>query len=235
MTKTDQYINEISESLKNKDTIISDIRDKIPASLMIHDIENDQVIRCSYMNKWGCEYLKTTTQEINDLGIEYYNRFFFIEEIQDYLNDISKFITSEELDSQYNFFQRVKKPGNEYPAWFYTVCKIIQIDPHDSNSKKLIVLSSPVIGFNNLINRVNKTLNLEGYIGNNYRKFSLLTVREKQILSFLAKGMSTNEIAEKLYISHLTVSTHRRNLIKKINCRSTAELIRFALAFELIE
>jgi len=234
MTKIEQYLNEVKESIKNNDTLIQDIVDKIPASLMIHDIENNEIIRCSYMNKWGCEYLTTSAQEINDLGAEYYNRYFFIEEIQDYLNDITKFITLDDLDSQYNFFQRVKKPGIDDPAWFYTVCKILQIESCNSNSKKLIVISSPVIGFNNLINRVNKTLNLEGYIGNNYRKFSLLTDREKQILILLAKGMSSNEIAEKLFISNLTVSTHRRNLIKKINCRSTTELIRFAIAFELI-
>lgn len=235
MTKTDQYINDVSECFKNNDKIIFDIANKIPASLMIHDIENNEIVRCSYMNKWGCEYLKTTPQEINDLGKEYYNRYFFIEEIQDYLNDITKFITKEDLDNHYNFFQRVKAHGEEEPAWFYTVCKITQSDHLNTNSKKLIVLSSPVIGFNSLINRVNKTLNLEGYIGSNFKKFSLLTAREKQIMILLAKGLSSNEIAEKLFIYNYTVSTHRRNLIKKINCKSRTELIRFAIAFELIE
>ncbi|NGM73454.1 LuxR C-terminal-related transcriptional regulator [Sphingobacterium sp. SGL-16] len=235
MSNTDHTLHELSEALKNNSLHIKDIANKIPASLMIHDIEDNKVVKCSYMNDWGCRYLQTTAQEINELGEEYYNRYFFIEEIKDYLQDISKYIAFDQIDSQYNFFQRVKRPGNEDPEWFFTVCKLIHVDTIYPNNKKLIVISSPVIGFNNLINRVNKTLNLEGYIGNNYRKFALLTTREKQILSLLAHGMSTNEIAETLYISQFTVSTHRRNLIKKINCKSSTELLRFAIAFELFK
>ena len=45
-----------------------------------------------------------------------------------------------------------------------------------------------------------------------------LTKREKQILKLIVSGKTTNGIAEELFISPLTVETHRRNLMKKTGC-----------------
>jgi len=59
----------------------------------------------------------------------------------------------------------------------------------------------------------------------------ILTKREKEIVYFLAQGLSTSEIAEKLSISHRTVDTHRSNLIQKFNLNSSSELIKFSVEF----
>ena len=53
----------------------------------------------------------------------------------------------------------------------------------------------------------------------------ILTEREKEILKFLSKGMLVNEIAEKLFVSSHTVSTHKRNILKKSNCKNITELV----------
>ncbi|MBZ0181381.1 MAG: response regulator transcription factor [Melioribacteraceae bacterium] len=57
----------------------------------------------------------------------------------------------------------------------------------------------------------------------------LLTKREKEVLMLIADGMTNNEIAEKLFISSLTVDSHRKNLITKLNARNTASLIKIAI------
>ncbi len=51
------------------------------------------------------------------------------------------------------------------------------------------------------------------------------TNREIDIIEFLSKGFSYNEIAEKLYVSPHTINTHKRNILKKSDCKNTAELI----------
>jgi len=84
------------------------------------------------------------------------------------------------------------------------------------------------------ITRINKTLEQDTYIRSHYRKFALLTNREKEIISLLANGQSSKDIAEQLFLSPHTVSTHRKNLIYKIECHSFAELLRFAMAFDLV-
>lgn len=57
----------------------------------------------------------------------------------------------------------------------------------------------------------------------------VLTHREKEILKLLAEGKTSREIAELLYISLRTVQNHRANLMRKLNIRRTADLIKYAM------
>ena len=61
-----------------------------------------------------------------------------------------------------------------------------------------------------------------------------LTKREQEILALIGKEYTNVEIADKLFISTNTVFTHRKNLIKKLNVRNTAGLIRSATRFGFI-
>ncbi|WP_394678666.1 response regulator [uncultured Sphingobacterium sp.] len=55
-----------------------------------------------------------------------------------------------------------------------------------------------------------------------------LTKREKQILGLLAQGKTSMIIGEELFLSPLTVDTHRRNLLQKFEVKNVAELIMIA-------
>ncbi len=55
-----------------------------------------------------------------------------------------------------------------------------------------------------------------------------LTNREKEILSLIASGLISKEIADKLYISVNTVNTHRQRIIEKLNVSNTYEAIKYA-------
>ncbi|MGI4873511.1 MAG: response regulator [Janthinobacterium lividum] len=56
----------------------------------------------------------------------------------------------------------------------------------------------------------------------------LLTRREKEILTLIADGFTSQSIAERLCISPLTIETHRRNLLVKFEATNTATLIKLA-------
>ena len=58
---------------------------------------------------------------------------------------------------------------------------------------------------------------------------AILTRRELEILKYISDGFTNNEIAEKLFISALTVDSHRKNLIVKLNAKNTASLIKIAI------
>lgn len=58
---------------------------------------------------------------------------------------------------------------------------------------------------------------------------SRLTAREQMILSYIAKGQSSKEIAQTLTISFRTVEAHRRNIKSKLQLDSLAELVRYAV------
>lgn len=55
-----------------------------------------------------------------------------------------------------------------------------------------------------------------------------LTPREMDILRHLSMGKSSRQIGENFFISPHTVDTHRRNLLKKLGCKTVVELARFA-------
>ncbi|WP_254244818.1 LuxR C-terminal-related transcriptional regulator [Hymenobacter sp. BRD67] len=55
-----------------------------------------------------------------------------------------------------------------------------------------------------------------------------LTAREQEILQLVADGMTTAQIAEKLYTSPRTVETHRQNIMEKTGAKNTATLIKIA-------
>ena len=63
---------------------------------------------------------------------------------------------------------------------------------------------------------------------------SVLSEREKQILTLVAEGFSSVEIGEKLFISPRTVDTHRHNLIQKLHVNGLAGLVRFAVEHKLV-
>ena len=61
-----------------------------------------------------------------------------------------------------------------------------------------------------------------------------LTKREKEIMQLIAEGMTSSEIAAKLFLSTYTVDTHRKNLLTKFEVNNTALLIKMAAKFGIL-
>lgn len=57
----------------------------------------------------------------------------------------------------------------------------------------------------------------------------VLTTRERQVLKLVAQGETSRDIAQHLAISTRTVEHHRANLMKKLNLKNAADLIRYAI------
>lgn len=62
----------------------------------------------------------------------------------------------------------------------------------------------------------------------------LLTAREKEVLALIAEGMTNGEIATQLYVSPLTVDSHRKNLLAKFGVKNTAAMVKVALEQHLL-
>ncbi|MBS1596518.1 MAG: helix-turn-helix transcriptional regulator [Bacteroidetes bacterium] len=66
------------------------------------------------------------------------------------------------------------------------------------------------------------------------RSPSRLTARERETLSYLAAGYSSDQIARLLYITKQTVDSHRRNIIKKLGVPNITAAVAHALRHRLI-
>ena len=61
-----------------------------------------------------------------------------------------------------------------------------------------------------------------------------LTQREQEIVTYVVKGFTNKQIADKLFLSQHTVVTHRRNIASKLNIHSSAGLTVYAIANKLV-
>ena len=65
--------------------------------------------------------------------------------------------------------------------------------------------------------------------------YEKLSDREYQIMWLLATGKTVGAIARQLFLSANTVSTYRARILKKINVRNNAELMRYAIRHQLVD
>jgi DNA-binding NarL/FixJ family response regulator len=91
-----------------------------------------------------------------------------------------------------------------------------------------IFLSPPVAG-----PIIDEYLRLSSY--SEPSAFSLLTMREREILQLTVEGYHSNAIAAELCISQKTVESHRHNIMKKLNARSVIDLTRYAIKQGLVQ
>jgi DNA-binding NarL/FixJ family response regulator len=83
-----------------------------------------------------------------------------------------------------------------------------------------------------LVARVRRSLrsrrNGNGHVAVATEPFAELTTREREVLSLLADGMSTRQIADKLVISPRTIGTHVQHILGKLGVHSRAQAVAYA-------
>jgi DNA-binding NarL/FixJ family response regulator len=76
---------------------------------------------------------------------------------------------------------------------------------------------------------------LEGYSEKREATNDRLTPRQREIIQLLAEGQSSKEIAMTLGLSVKTAETHRTNIMRRLNCHSISEIVRYAVRNNIIE
>jgi DNA-binding NarL/FixJ family response regulator len=139
--------------------------------------------------------------------------------------------------------------------------KILILTMHDSDALIREVLNAGARGYVlktdagvDLVNAVdalrrNKTfftpkvaqMVLDGYLKKDVRQDEVdapgarLTPRQREIVQLLAEGKSSKEVAVALNLSVKTAETHRANIMRRINCHSVTEIVRYAIRNKIIE
>ena len=134
--------------------------------------------------------------------------------------------------------------------------KIIALSNFDEGSYIKRIINNGAKGYllknidrTELINAIKKVNNDEVYLSSTIQKILIndslgdrfnnrdnpkLTTREKEVLTLISKELTTEEIAQKLFISTKTVESHRSNLFQKLDVKNSAGLIRVAFEKNLI-
>lgn len=216
----------IGNNLRQGEFTFEDIGDYLPGSVMLQDLPTATNL---YMNRYGCDKLHHSSEELKALGPDYFNNFFPQEEISIIQKEITCFLQLQDPNKIFPFYQRVKTGKNGSYEWYFTSSRIA-----DEKGHKLIHIALPATHLETAIFRSQCLTQLNEYAYKNYQRYSALTKREKELIILIAEGKSSGYIAEKLFLSIHTINNHRKNIIRKLGTSSLAELIRFAIAFGLL-
>jgi len=220
----------IGNQLSNQTLSISDIGDYVPGGVMV---QNLGTMVNSYMNKFGCDILRKSSEELMQMGPEYFARYFPPEELKFFRKELLLFIAEDDPNSLHSFLQRVRSDVHTEYKWYFTTSRIIQ-SPDDSISPSLVNISVPLNMLSSTGERMRNLIENDEYMRKNFCRFGQLSLREKEIIKMIVEGKSSHEIADALYRSIHTINTHRKNIIHKLGVNSLAELIKFAVAFNLV-
>ncbi|MEL6537870.1 MAG: helix-turn-helix transcriptional regulator [Bacteroidota bacterium] len=128
----------------------------------------------------------------------------------------------------FSFFQRVKSPINpkQQEKWYFTTMKRI-------DNVSILNVSHRIENLDVGLDKIVRVVDDFDYMKRHLGKFAGLTKREKEIINLLVHGANNPQISERLFISRSTVEQHRKNINRKLELKSFAELFRFAQAFDI--
>ena len=123
----------------------------------------------------------------------------------------------------FSCFQKISVKGNGEFAWYISTTKYLK------GPDLFFTINIPLSSMGVLTAKVLTPIAENRFMKQNLDRFDQLTKREKEILASIAIGINNREIAKKLFISCRTVEQHRKNIRRKLEIKSMAELYRYAL------
>jgi len=208
-------------ALQKKVDFLERIVHEVPANIYISSLK-EGVVWC---NKTNEETLGYTLSEILEMGGAEY--LFKIVHPEDHN------VPTDSIEHYQNFdgaefggiFRAKHKNAKDY-KWFMGWAKAFGKDK-DGNVKELLCVDV------DLSPQMNTDKQLAEALRENLRLKNKLLIqslrkREVEVLTLVCQGLSTKEIAKKLYISTNTVSTHRKNIQQKLGTNNVADLVSVA-------
>lgn len=202
----------------------------IPNSLVIHDIINGVIV---WMSERGLKALGIKADQIVGRHIqEFHHLYFNSHDTDDYVPKVLALLERNNDDEVITYFEQVRLNGSPDLTWHMSSVKILLKD--DYNLPAYVVSSSiPIDAMHHMTVKASRLLEENNFLRSNYQTFALLSMREREILKFMALGKSSSDTADELFISIGTVDTHRKNIKKKLKTQSYFQLCMYARAFDL--
>ena len=220
VTITDKILEleqQLSE-LRQKCDFLEKVIHEVPANIYISDLQKGLV----WCNKTNEESLGYTLEEIREMGgLEYMYNIVHPEDHNipdDSINHYQNFEGAE-----YGGVFRAKHKDEKEYKWFVGWAKAFSVDEAD-HVKELLCVDV------DLSPRMNTDTQLVQALRENLKQKNKLLIqglrkRELEVLDLVCRGLSTKAIAEKLFISPNTVSTHRKHIQQKLGTSNVADLV----------
>ncbi|WP_109299928.1 response regulator transcription factor [Aquimarina sp. AU474] len=107
--------------------------------------------------------------------------------------------------------------------------------PKNAEKEELLKAIKTILKGEKYFSKEIKDIYLENKLSKKKEQEIKLTQREIDVISLIAQEFTTQEIADKLFLSKHTIESYRKNLIAKLNVRNLAGLTKYALKMKYIE
>ncbi len=198
---------------------------KYPCFLHVHRFEDKAIV---FMDNEGCKEFNSSNEEIKALGASFLERVMHPEDLERITDSLTAFARRNDKEEIFTFFQRIRLrvDGTEGYTLIITSAKL------DIKRKVFICISNTTDQLPSFTKKISNALNSMHSSQKQVEKYLLLTKREKEIMNYLKFGKSAKEIASSINISFRTVEQHKKNLYRKLDVNSIAEIIAFAQYFD---
>jgi len=205
--------------------IIKTILNAQPYILWLDDYVN---LRPFYVNDRGKAYYGLKKNDLSKNGFEFFKELIH-PDCYTYLKNSVKIFGKDPFHTQVEP-TKVKSKDGEY-HWVYIACRAISFE---SKGNTMYILSL-IFDIDELVSSTMQKSEIyhdSSFIIANKHLYESLTVRQKQIVKLIANGSKSHEIATMLNVTTETVKTHRKNILKKLQIKSMADLVKLSLHFD---
>ena len=145
--------------------------------------------------------------------------------------EIATYLSGCDEHSVYSYFYRSNHTSSEHPEWHMSTAIFKKSGEGLPNEVVIFTYNLALLGDSR--KNFYRVLEDDVFFKTHFNKVSLLTKKEKEIISLVTLGNTSNEIANKLFVSVHTVNTHRKNINSKLAIKNIANILRIADVFEL--
>lgn len=210
---------------------LDELKSKADASDKICQIVDFEKYSQVYFNPVAENFFGTNNKELTKLGFAYVFKYLHPYNFNIVQHHIAYFSNPDNYNKVLSYVYYVNTSNGW--KWLYN-CTKVSTFTKTGKAKYLFVKGVDV---SEILSGKGKFIKLKkniAFIEEYGPLFQQLTNREKEILSMIIKEKSSIEIGNILDISSTTVDTHRNNIIKKLQVKSSVGLVKYAIMFDLI-
>lgn len=203
---------------------LDDIAELIPGLVHLNKIHTLDIV---YIDRQSREILELKKEEVKPNGRRILHSIVKPESFE-HAKKLFARMDFKDPSMVVSHFQALKGfSGSKGYEWFFSVKKRF-------NDTHILTITNPIHTLGESYKQIEKVLEENLFIKKNLSKVTNLTSREKEIIKLIARGQTSQQISEQLFISIHTVRTHRKNIWQKLEIKSYAELFKYAGEFHLL-
>ena len=206
---------------ENNKTLI----DHIPCATLL---SRSEAIEIQYINKRYTELSGYSQEEIRDCP-HYLESIVHPESLKSVGKFLPEFYATSGPQQTLFFAQYARVVGDTDYSPFITFTKGITL-PNGLVLCMLLLTEE----LDKASSKIAKMVEMDEFKLKHFKRFQQLTKREIEILILLAEGLNNPAIADRLFISRRTVETHRKQINRKLGIKHYRDVIKYTLAFDLV-